>query len=751
MFGPAQIMTKIVALLALWSCVLAAATARVAVEVDRAVLRVPNTPVTLPIDFGALGQLDPASIAVVCGGKAVPIRLSESLERGEPVGTVSWVVRNAAQTSCQVYFNVLARGAKPFRDYREPVGIGDNFAYNRPGGFDPMCAGMRNDTAMAIDWDGDGNVDLLSRILYSTYLDDPWWGMVFWCNVGTNREPRFDRAVRLQADGRVIQDYYATYQLVDWNSDGHTDLLCGIGGGRERGNLKVYLNTGRRDGFAKPVLTSGPRVDWLHQGTLDYDMRLLDWTGRGVLDLFTLRMRVQYFPTQEFDATWYRHPNVAARGAEPRFARPLPLSLGGTTEYRDALPTDIFDVNRDGLPDVVGSTSGLNTKPLRTSIMAWLNTGTREAPAFAKAPVAVIDTTPEPLVAPVVAGTPAFHGLFGAHMGGWLKYYESRAGGFIDRGVLQARGMACSSGGYLSVEVADWEGDGDLDFIVGNEIGYVHLIENISRGGRTMFQTARLIRLTDGTPMYVARWHFIDDADPEKALGQSKPTVVDWDGDGDLDILVGNNSNRIAYFENVGTRQRPRCAPMRKLLHDGGEHFSFRMRPAAADWNGDGLLDLVAGYVGPRNRNDSADIPVCRYMRYRDAHGKLRLGKPEILHLEDGTEFRTPIPYHHGFEVADWDGDGKLDILANQKCINVLYRNVKSNAQPRFRRELLKFYGQPITLSHHETNLKAVDWDRDGSLDLITGGESGMIYFFRRATLEAKERPRVRVGAVELK
>ncbi len=731
-------MMKAAAALLLCSCAFAATSADVVV--DRSTLSGANTPVSVRLDFSALGaaQYDPASIELVCRGARVPIRLSESLERGESVGTISWVVRDKAQTSCQVRWKTGARG---FRDYREPVGIGDNFTYNRPGGVDPLCAGMRNDGAMNVDWDGDGRIDLLGRILYSTYFDDPWWGLVFWRNIGSNHAPRFDRAVRLQADGRVIQDYYATYQLVDWNSDGRIDILCGIGGRRERGNMKVYLNTGRRDRFGLPILTAGPRVEWQRQGTLDYDMRLLDWSGRGVLDLFTLRMRVQYFPTQEFDATWYRHPNLASRGSTPRFGAPQPLRLAGSTVYRDALPTDFVDVNRDGLPDVVGSTSGLATKPLRTSVIAWLNTGTREAPSFDKALITLIDTSPEPLAAPVAA----YRGLFGAYMGGWLKYYEHTANGFVDRGAIEARGMACSSGGYLSVDVVDWDGDGDLDFIVGNEIGYVHLIENTSRGGRTMFQTPRLIRLTDGAPMYVARWHFIDDADPEKPLGQSKPAVVDWDGDGDLDILVGNNSNRIAYFENVGTRRQPRYAPMRKLMHDAGEHFSFRVRPAPADWNGDGLVDLVAGYVGARDRNDSADIPVCRYMRYRDPSGALRLAKPEILKLEDGSEFRTPIPYHHGFEVADWDGDGKLDILANQKSINVWYRNVGTNAAPRFRRELLQFYSKQILVSHHETNLRAVDWDRDGTLDLITGGESGMIYFFRRATLDAAAPPRVKV------
>ena len=42
----------------------------------------------------------------------------------------------------------------------------------------------------------------------------------------------------------------------------------------------------------------------------------------------------------------------------------------------------------------------------------------------------------------------------------------------------------------------------------------------------------------------------------------------------------------------------------------------------------------------------------------------------------------------------------------------------------------------PISVSHHETSLKAIDWDQDGKLDLITGGESGWVYYFHRSTLE---------------
>jgi hypothetical protein len=67
------------------------------------------------------------------------------------------------QASCHVYFDTLANGPQPFRAYREPVGIGDNFTDKSPDGVDPLCAGMRNDGVMATDWDGDGKIDLLSH------------------------------------------------------------------------------------------------------------------------------------------------------------------------------------------------------------------------------------------------------------------------------------------------------------------------------------------------------------------------------------------------------------------------------------------------------------------------------------------------------------------------------------------------------------------------------------------------------------
>ena len=107
--------------------------------------------------------------------------------------------------------------------------------------------------------------------------------------------------------------------------------------------------------------------------------------------------------------------------------------------------------------------------PLTTCIVEWADSAT---PAKC-----IVDTTPDGFAIPSAAKD----GIFAATMGGWLRFIPNHGKPHI----VMAEGMPCSFGGYSSVEVADWDGDGDLDFIGGNETGFVQLIENISTPART--------------------------------------------------------------------------------------------------------------------------------------------------------------------------------------------------------------------------------------------------------------------------
>lgn len=575
------------------------------------------------------------------------------------------------------------------------------FYYNRPKGLDPLAVGMKNDQPFAVDWDRDGRTDILQRNIYSTAFNEPWWGIYFFKNIGTEKHPRYAGSKRLTLNGQPIADFYASYATLDWNKDGHLDLLSGIGAGPRKATLQLYLNQGRLDAQGLPVLETGPTLSWPNDGgDLAYGMRLLNG------DLYTVNMRVQYFPTQVLEHTLFRHKAIHANGRLSGFGPGEAIEFNGQKIY-DEWPSTI----KDG--KWLGATR-TRKGPLSTCIVEWADP--------AKPSKCIADSSPDGFAVPSAATIGKRPGILAATMGGLLRFIPDKGKPYM----VLAENMPCSFGGYSSVEVADWEGDGDLDFIGGNETGFIQLIENISTPSRTQFKSIRPI-----PNVYAARWMFIDDEDPERPYGQSKPTYVDWDNDGDMDLLVGNNSNRIAYFENTGTRRQPKFTKHQVLTHDQGEHFSFRVRPAVVDWNRDGLLDVVTGYAGARDRNDSKDIAISVYLRYRDAQGQLRLRAPMVLSDAKSQELRTPIPYHHGFEVADWDQDGDLDLFANERSHLVLYRN----ANGAFTREAILYQGKPLSVSHHETSVKVIDWDKDGQLDLITGGESGWIYFFPRKVL----------------
>src|SRR5205085_501896 len=76
-------------------------------------------------------------------------------------------------------------------------------------------------------------------------------------------------------------------------------------------------------------------------------------------------------------------------------------------------------------------------------------------------------------------------------------------------------------------------------------------------------------------------------------------TLVDWDDDGDLDILVGTFEGTIFRRRNIGTRTKPIYAThnewvtvgSKRLRVPGGAHAT----PVIADWDGDGRWDIITG------------------------------------------------------------------------------------------------------------------------------------------------------------
>ncbi|MGC3970509.1 MAG: VCBS repeat-containing protein [Pirellulales bacterium] len=145
------------------------------------------------------------------------------------------------------------------------------------------------------------------------------------------------------------------------------------------------------------------------------------------------------------------------------------------------------------------------------------------------------------------------------------------------------------------------------------------------------------------------------------------------------------------------------------------------------------------------------------YWRIDDAN--LRDGGK--LLLEDGSPIGANFLPAGGtgrtkFTLADWDGDGVMDILVgtprhgsvpNPKAglpqsrglpgATVLWlRNTGTNAAPKFAfPRSLQFKGAPVYFGQHECSLALTDLGGPGGPHLLVGDEEGRVYFFHRGDI----------------
>jgi hypothetical protein len=206
------------------------------------------------------------------------------------------------------------------------------------------------------------------------------------------------------------------------------------------------------------------------------------------------------------------------------------------------------------------------------------------------------------------------------------------------------------------------------------------------------------------------------------------PTVVDWNGDGVLDILVGNSEGFILLLQNIGTNDQPRWLPGQRV-QAGGHDIQVQagyagslqglqesrwgyLSPNVIDWNGDGLPDIVTGDI------------TGNFMVY------LNRGTPQQPRLEPAHPlYRDGIDLHGMWRVrpavAQLGGRMAIAIVDGEDHFHLYWRIDDYNVEDGGKLTLAD--GTPIGASggpggqSGRCKLDFFDWDGDGLVDLIVG------------------------------
>lgn len=211
----------------------------------------------------------------------------------------------------------------------------------------------------------------------------------------------------------------------------------------------------------------------------------------------------------------------------------------------------------------------------------------------------------------------------------------------------------------------DLDGDGQTDILSGSySPGDVYLFAGKPDGS---FAAGLKLALGDGRPLEAGR--------------RTIPFACDWDSDGLADLLVGTMEGQVLLFRNQGAPGKLALAPATPLLAAGQPvKVSAYAAPSVADWDGDGLPDLVVNSI---------------------------LGKVH-WHRNIGTRRAPKLAAAQPIEV-EWEG-----------------------AQPRLAWGWMRPEGKAL-LTQWRTTPVAVDWNRDGLTDLVMLDQEGYLAFFERA------------------
>lgn len=569
----------------------------------------------------------------------------------------------------------------------------ERLAYNNPELIVDLGVGLWA-WPLPMDYDGDRLMDLVV-----VCTDTPYKGIYFFKNTGVTdavtQLPLFEPSQRIgDAVNNVSISYLDGKPAVTSPGKYYPDFL--------------------RSAFKNPVPIPAPDIIELFYKGINVrtnQWQYVDFDANGALDLLIgigvwgpreYKGKEYYGWDNAYDSNgqWTNGPlhgyiyllKNKGTNENPVYENPIQL------EDTDGAPMDVFgrpspnfvDFNGDQKPDIICG-------EFRDGFTFFENVGTLQSPLFKP-------------------GVPLTHG---------------------DKKILMDLCM-------ITPVAYDYNEDGWMDLIVGDEDGRVAIVEH----------TGKVI---DGVPLFMEPRYFRQYAAEVKFGALATPVGFDWDGDGLDDILAGNTAGQIAFIKNLGGSPVKWDAPM--LLEANGEVIHIQAGPSGsiqgpaeakwgyttlsvADWDHDGLPDLMVNSIWGKiiwyENMGTRTKPLLAAAKPIEVEWEGQAPKPEWNWWNpEGkalvTQWRTtPV-------ATDWTGDGLTDlVMLDHEGFLALYRREKRGDKlvlmPGERVFRMEGEESPLRLNDGKAGksgrrkIAVVDFDGDGRRDIILNSQNATFY-----------------------
>jgi hypothetical protein len=500
------------------------------------------------------------------------------------------------------------------------------------------------------DMDNDGDLDLLGEELFSNIR--------YYQNVGDPTEPRFEllTATVLDVEGEpMFSDRQNIPKIADLDCDGALDLLIG----RVEGTITRYEMSGS-DPDGAPIFSfvenrfqnieiigqvlggspaglqqqddnsaslPGGTPDGGSRGTLHgaNTMALVDFDGDGDLDLFWGDF---FEPGVLVIENQGSCRNISMRGEPTPFPQRNPVATSGYNAPA------FGDIDGDGDDDMLVGVLGGAFNPNNTTVdnLLMLERGDGENYALqTRRFLTQIDVGGESLPTWVDIDGDDDLDLFlgnkiepGDTKSGRLFFFENT--GTTASPELRLRGAMPEfvSAYHYAPSFGDLDDDGDYDIVMGTWDDELLYVPNVGTATDPAWgePTPAFVTLTRGR--------------------NAQPTLGDIDGDGDLDLFVGESSGEVNFYRNLGTVMEPafELVADKFMAIDVGRRSS----PHLTDIDDDGDLDLLIG-------SESEGIQLFR-----------NIGTPASPSFEADPTFALTVAPFSSPHVADLDADGTAEL-----------------------------------------------------------------------------------------